>query len=185
MNGRLKGSLLVVVAAALLCSAGALDAQSRSSRAHEKGGIGYFLGGIGWMLESGEASLVGSTGGGGASITNRWVLGGEGHSSFGSSSAGGYGFLNLGYAVVAEDFVLVYPLVGLGGGAVTSAIDSSVSKCALLNPSIAVDFLLPLGKDSGILLGLHAGYTFSVYSNTFDWSMPHLRLALGGYGFGD
>jgi hypothetical protein len=157
--------------------------REQGSKAKEKGGVGYFVGGVGWILESGNSSLVYSTGGGGHSITNKWIVGGEGHSSFGPDNAGGYGFFNLGYLLVNTDFILLYPLLGFGGGAMTRETDSSVSKCALLNPSLALDFLIPMKDKSGFLLGLHAGYTFTVYSNTFNWSMPHIRLVVGGYGF--
>jgi hypothetical protein len=126
-----------------------------------------------------------SAGGGGHSITNRWILGGEGHSAFGPENAGGYGFLNIGYLLLKENSFLVYPLLGLGGGAMTSTVGSSVSKCALLNPAVAVDFLIPVTGGSGVLVGLHGGYTFTVYTSTFKWSMPHVRLVVGGYGFGD
>ena len=62
--------------------------------------------------------------------------------------------------------------------------EPAVSKCALLNPSIGLDYLLYLNSSGGILIGLHAGYTFTLYSNTWNWSMPYARLVLGGFGFG-
>jgi hypothetical protein len=151
----------------------------------EKGGMGYFIGGVGWILESGDSSIVYSVGGGGHSITNRWILGGEGHSSFGPDNAGGYGFFNLGYLTLDTDLILLYPLLGLGGGAMTREGDPSVSKCALLNPAVCCDLLIPIKDRSGFLLGVHAGYTFTVYSNTFNWSMPYVRVVTGGYGLGD
>jgi hypothetical protein len=163
----------------------ALFAVIQPLSAQDKGGVGYFTSGVGWFLEAGESSIVYSAGGGGHSITNRWILGGEGHSAFGPENAGGYGFLNLGYLLWRTDFILMYPLLGLGGGAMTSTIDSSVSKCALVNPAVAADFLIPLRSGSGLLLGLHGGYTFTVYSNTFNWSSPYIRLVVGGYGFSD
>jgi len=178
MRGKVKVLLAVCVVFALFVLGSPIFAQ-------EKGGVGYFTTGVGWFLESGESSIVYSAGGGGHSITNRWILGGEGHSSFGPDNAGGYGFLNVGYLLLREDLIMVYPLLGLGGGAMTSTIGSSVSKCALLNPAVAFDVLIPIKNSSGVLLGLHAGYTFTVYSNTFDWSMPYIRLVIGGYGFGE
>ena len=80
---------------------------------------------------------------------------------------------------------MLYPLVGLGGGALTRESKPSVSKCALINPSMRLDYLIYLKNRSGVLLGLHAGYIFTLYSNTFDWSMPYVRLAIGGFGFED
>ena len=185
MKGKRRTLPILGVAVLLFAAAGPLQAREESDRAGERGGVGYFLGGVGWVLEPGGASLVYSAGGGGHSITNRWVLGGEGHSSFGARNAGGYGFFNVGYVVAAGRFVLFYPLLGIGGGSMTRDSDASVSKCMLLNPCVAVDFLLPVGRSSGILLGVHGGYAFTVYSNTFDWSMPTVRLAIGGYGFGE
>jgi len=185
MNGRSKAFVAIGLIAALFVLGGPIYGQERGSTAPEKGGVGYFIGGVGWMLESGNSSIVYSSGGGGHAITNRWILGGEGHSCFGPDNAGGYGFFNLGYLLLRGDFILVYPLIGLGGGAMTSAISSDVSKCALLNPAVGLDFLVPLRNRNGILLGLRGGYTFTVYSNTFNWSMPHIRVVIGGYGFGE
>jgi hypothetical protein len=184
MNGRIKAFLTTGMIVALLFLGDPVYGQEQDSKANEKGGVGYFIGGVGWLLESGNSSIVYSTGGGGHSITNGWIVGGEGHSSFGPDNAGGYGFFNLGYLLVKTDLILLYPLLGFGGGAMTREADPSVSKCALLNPSIGVDFLIPIKNNSGFLIGLHAGYTFTVYSNTFSWSMPHIRFVVGGYGFG-
>ena len=175
MNGKTKAFLSV-------CMVLVLFALSNPVYGQEKGGMGYFIGGAGWMIESGDSSMVYSVGGGGHSITNKWIVGGEGHSSFGSDNAGGYGFFNLGYILVDTELILLYPLLGLGGGAMTREGDPSVSKCALLNPAVCCDFLIPVKDGSGILLGVHAGYTFTVYSNTFNWSMPYIRVVVGGYG---
>jgi len=62
--------------------------------AQQKGGMGCFSGGVGWPLESGNSSILHSTGGGG-------------HSAFGPENAGGYGFLNVGYALLMTDVILV------------------------------------------------------------------------------
>jgi hypothetical protein len=112
-------------------------------------------------------------------------VGGEGHSFLGPENAGGYGFFNIGYALVMTDIIVVYPLVGLGGDSMTREASPSVSKCALLSPSVEIDWLIPVKGRSGFLLDLRGGYTFSVYSDTLYWSMPHVRLVVGGYGFGD
>jgi hypothetical protein len=185
MNARGKAFFAIGLIAALSVFGAPIFAQQQGPKAGEKIGVGYFSGGVGWILESGDSSMVYSAGGGGHTIANKWILGGEGHSCFGSDNAGGFGFFDLGYLLLRGDFVLVYPLLGLGGGAMTSAIGSEVSKCALLNPAVCADFLIPMKNRSGILLGLHGGYTFTVYSNTFTWSMPHIRVIIGGYGFGE
>jgi len=184
MDGKKRAALLCMIVLFLILT-NSVYGQERSSKLEEKGGMGYFIGGAGWLLESGNNSIVYSAGGGGHSISNHWIIGGEGHSSFGPDNAGGYGFFNIGYALFTTDIILVYPLVGLGGGAMTREASPSVSKCALLNSSIGVDYLLYTKSKSGILLGLRAGYTFTVYSNTWNWSMPHIRFVVGGFGFGD
>jgi hypothetical protein len=184
MNGKIKASLIIGIIIVSLITVNPIYARE-TSKSREKGGMGYFVGGVGWLLESGRNSIIYSTGGGGHSVTNKWIIGGEGHSSFGPDNAGGYGFFNLGYALVTTNYIMVYPLLGLGGGAMTREANPSVSKCALLNPSFRIDYLLHLKKSSGILFGLHAGYTFTVYSNTWNWSMPYIRFAVGGFGFGE
>lgn len=176
--------LIGIVILVLSVSSSLLYAEDRGIGPRGRGSVGYFIGGIGGVLESGSRSMIYSTGGGGHGIINRWILGGEGHSYFGPANAGGYGFLNIGYLVFPMDSLLVYPLIGLGGGSMTREASPSVSKCALVNPSVAMDFLIPVGKKaSGGVVGLRAGYTFTVYSDTFDWSMPHVRLVVGGFGF--
>jgi hypothetical protein len=73
-----------------------------------------------------------AVGGGGHGIRRRWVIGGEGQGLVGrtkdairggrnneSTVMAGYGFFNLGYTVVKQRDVHVYPLVGIGGGGKT------------------------------------------------------------------
>jgi hypothetical protein len=150
-----------------------------------KGGMGYFLGGTGFVIESGDGAVIGSTGGGGHSLTNNWILGGEGHSVFGPDNAGGYGFLNIGYTILVSRNLLVYPLLGFGGGALTRESDSTVSTCALLNPAAGIDYLIYTGAGGGILVGLRTGCVFTVYSDAWHWAQPYARLAIGGFGFGE
>lgn len=156
--------------------------QEKEPIVREKMGMGYFMGGVGMVFESGDNSVIFSLGGGGHSLKNRLIIGGEGHSSFGSDNAGGYGFFDLGYALLVTDSVVLYPLVGIGGGALTRVAEPSVSKCALLNPAIGFDYLINRKDKSGILLGLRLGYTFTLYSNTWNWSMPYIRILIGAFG---
>jgi len=156
--------------------------QEKELTDREKLGMGYFMGGVGMLSESGNNSAVYSLGGGGHSLRNRLIIGGEGHSSFGSDNAGGYGFFDLGYALLVTESIVIYPLVGIGGGTMTRVAEPSVSKCALLNPAIGFDYLLYRKDKSGILLGLRLGYTFTLYSNTWNWSMPYIRILIGGFG---
>jgi hypothetical protein len=178
INKSFHWTILVVLLAGAAATA---QAQATSL----KGGMGYFLGGAGFVTESGESAFVASTGGGGHSLSNGWILGGEGHSVFGPDNAGGFGFLNVGYTVLASRNLLVYPLLGVGGGSLTRDSDSTVSRCVLLNPAVDIDYLFYTGNNGGILVGLRAGYTFTVYSDTWNWSLLFVRLVLGGFGFGD
>jgi len=170
---KIKAGVMVCLIIAFLCSTGIVYGKEKTSITQQKGGIS----------ESGRNSIIYSAGGGGHSLKNRLVLGGEGYSSFGPHNAGGYGFFDIGYAPVITGTVVIYPLVGIGGGAMTRDADDSVSKCALLNPSLGFDYLLYRKDRSGVLLGLRAGYTFTIYSNTWNWSMPYIRLVIGGFGF--
>ncbi len=178
MKSKTKVFIIVCIIAVLFISV---------STAHgiEKAGMGYFLGSVGMLSESGNNSVIYSLGGGGHAIRNKLILGGEGHSCFGPANAGGYGFFNIGYAIISSDKLKLYPLLGVGVGALTRETNPKVSKCALLNPSLRLDYLIHIKNRSGVLLGLHAGYTFTLYSNTFKWSMPHIRLAIGGFAFED
>ena len=136
------------------------------------------------MLETSRGAVVYSTGGGGHSITNRWLVGGEGHGCFGAENAGGCGFFNVGYLFGKTDFFMAYSMLGLGGGSMTDEDSSTTSNCALLKPSMGIDFLVPIRDASGLLVGARGGFTFTIHNdNSFDWAMPHIRLLIGGYGF--
>lgn len=185
MNGKNKVFLIMSIIIVLLISVSTAHGEEKTSKLKEKSAMGYFLAGVGMLSESGNNSVIYSAGGGGHGTINNLILGGEGHSCFGPENAGGYGFFNIGYAIISSNKIMFYPLLGIGGGAVTRETDPSVSKCALLNPSLRIDYLLYMKNRSGLLLGLHAGYTFTLYSNTFRWSMPYIRLAIGGFGFQD
>ena len=183
MIAKVKASLGIGLILVLFFSAGILHGQEKTSITQGKGGMGYFMGGVGMLSESGRNTIIYSVGGGGHSLKNRLVIGGEGHSSFGPDNAGGYGFFDIGYSIYSTDVIVLYPLVGIGGGAMTRDMDPSVSKCALLNPAIGVDYLIYRKNRGGMLLGLRVGYTFTVYSNTWNWSMLYMRLLIGGFGF--
>ncbi len=185
MMGKIKVYLVFSLILMLFFAAGIVHGQDSTSIAHERGGMGYFMGGVGMLSESGRNSIIYSAGGGGHGLKNRLVIGGEGHSAFGPDNAGGYGFFDIGYALVSTDAIILYPLVGIGGGAMTRDMDPSVSKCALLNPALGIDYLIHIKNRSGIVLGLRAGYTFTIYSNTWNWSMPYVRLVVGGFGLED
>lgn len=177
-----KFQLIALITVLLLAEAAVRVA---AERAPTRSGLGYFIGGAGWVCESGDCAYVFSVGGGGLTMTNNWILGGEGHSVFGPDNAGGYGFLDVGYTLLRSQKLLFFPLLGLGGGSLTREGDPLVSACALVNPSLELDYLIHTSSHSGILLGLRAGCTLAVYSDTFYWSLPHARLLIGGFGFED
>jgi len=97
------------------------------------------------------------------------IIGGEGHSSLGPDNAGGYGFFDIGYALLVTDSIVLYPMIGIGGGAMTRDADPSISRCALLNPAIGFDYLIHGKNKSGVLLGLRLGYNFTLYSDNWNW----------------
>ena len=186
MSCKIKVLLIISFILMLLISVSVAYGEEKTSRCKAEAGMGYFLGGVGMLLEHGNNSAIYSTGGGGHAVYRcGLIIGGEGHACFGPSNAGGYGFFNIGYAVVSNDYFMLYPLLGIGGGSMTRETSPKVSKCALVNPSLRFDYLIHIKDRSGILLGLHAGYAFTLYTNTFRWSEPYIRLAIGGFGITD
>jgi hypothetical protein len=183
MEAKVRALHVIGLLLIFVCAAGSVYGQEGSATALGKGGMGYFMGGVGMFHESDRNSVVYSVGGGGHSLKNRMIIGGEGHSSFGPENAGGYGFFDIGYALVLKNIVILYPLVGIGGGAMTRTVEPTVSSCALLNPTLCIDYLLFTKNRSGVILGLRVGYTFTLYSDTWNWSMPYIRLVIGGFGF--
>ena len=173
---RLRWWIVVSAIAGLPLAAGAQQAWSRI-------GAGYFMAGILAIGTPADVEVGGSTGGGGHGVdASGLVTGGEGHSAFSDGAAGGYGFFNIGYAVLRRERLLVYPLLGIGGGAMARDSDSTVSSALLLNPGVGADLLIPLTPGAGLVVGLRAGYTFSVWSDEWRWSVPCVRLLVGGYG---
>ena len=183
MKGTKVLCIFTCVLVVLVVSANPTCAQQKGAGTPPRVSMGYFIGGVGWAVESGGSTILYSNGGGGHVIANRWVLGGEGHGVFGPGNAGGFGFVNLGYAVVMTDLLVLYPLLGVGGGSLTREASPSVSRCGLLNPAVGVDLMIPiLGDVGGLQLGLRGGYTFTVYSDSFNWSLPYVRVVVGMYG---
>jgi opacity protein-like surface antigen len=147
-------------------------------------------------------------GGGGFFRRGRLILGGEGHGVIGSSEttadgdlrtglAGGYGLLNLGFAVVEHSGLLVYPLVGVGGGGMSLSIDERSTPSFddilddprrgvrlnqaqfLLSAGVGVDQLFGGGR-GGIAVGLRAGWTFAPLDS--EWSFSRNDVADGPEG---
>jgi len=147
-------------------------------------------------------------GGGGHAIINRIIIGGEGHGlmadetttgNYTVSLTGGYGLVNVGYLIFSRGGFHLYPLLGIGGGAIDLKIHereapsfdeilddpkrgSELSTGGfLLNVSIGADHLFILGGDEegegGLVLGLRAGYTFTPIKG--DWNMYDMDVGGG------
>jgi len=132
-------------------------------------------------------------GGGGFVLIGRVLVGGEGQSLFAQHATtgprraeldGGYGFFNVGYNVLARSSIILYPVVGIGGGGMTLEIteDGSVPfndiladpkrEARLTTSSLAfqvafggqyhVPVLGARGErgTAGTMLGLQGGYVF-------------------------
>jgi hypothetical protein len=140
------------------------------------------------------------------------------------SSGGGFGLFRVGFLAVSGESFDLYPLLGIGGGGMnvkiverdaptfgevladperSSSLDTSMF---LLDVSIAADYRVAFGdrgdrddrgdRGGGLLLGVHAGYTFAPAHTswkldginsvaggpTFQIEGPYVRLAVGGWG---
>ena len=99
-------------------------------------GVGYFVIG-GGTLTGGSSGAATTLGGGGHSVAvSGLILGGEGHSVFSDEGAGGLGFFDIGYAAVRRGNLIVYPLLGLGGGSLARDSDDTVSQVLLIDGSV-------------------------------------------------
>ncbi len=198
-----------------------LDAQRRRQPpTPTQGGRGFFMiGAQQFDLDAlnGRLSRAGlptrddvllTLGGGGFFYRNRLVLGGEGHAvlssaestgAFRSTLAGGYGLFNVGYAVVARRGLLVYPLVGFGGGGLVVDIEERsaptfddvlgqprrgselVQSQLVLAAAIGADrvFARSNGR-GGIAVGFRAGWTFA--PDDGEWSLGRNDVANGPGG---
>jgi hypothetical protein len=144
-------------------------------------------------------------------IGDRIIIGGEGHGFSQESSnstyvqrlSGGYGFFNAGYVLFDRWNLRLYPMAGIGGGAVTlriSEIASLTFDDIIANPAREVqvstggflaqiggglDYFLVLNETdeerSGLVLGARVGYTFPF--SKADWSMGTQNI-IGGPDLG-
>lgn len=151
-----------------------------------------------------------SLGGGGYRTVGLLIIGGEGHgllnvngssvnNKFKSSLSAGYGFFDLGYLIYSNPSLDIYPMLGIGGGAIslkirpTSPINFDE---ALVNPQKGVNlstggFLLNFafgteyflktenGKDyeRGLIIGLRLGYVVTPIKG--NWKFQGLDVADG------
>ena len=114
--------------------------------------------------------------------------------SYSSSAIGGYGFLNTGYLVVENDFLDLYPVLGIGIGGISFKIGQSSFEDILDNPygaanlttyslmmnfALGADYKIKL-PDNGIdksflVIGLRGGYALSIYDS--GWFMDEFSLS--------
>lgn len=225
--GYTSKTFITLIAAALMS-----QGISGSAQAQEKirGGKGYFmLGGNIVDIDALNTSLQSqgypefsdeflSLGGGGHFIINRFIIGGEGHGfierderatlddgNFETSLTAGYGFFDLGYRLFSTGGFTLYPMVGIGGGAMNLKITESAAPSfddvltnpqrgtdliiggLLLQASLGADWTLNLrghdvkGKRGGLLIGLRAGYIFAPIEG--DWRFHETEIS-GGPDFG-
>jgi hypothetical protein len=151
-------------------------------------------------------------GGGGHSFIRRFLLGGEGHAMVGEDQSvtlneteykvsfnGGYGFFDIGYAVISTPRFHVYPFLGIGGGGYTLRItknDKPTFDSVMVNPGnnsnlsigglmlqfgIGVDYFLPMSeREDGVggpMIGLRAGFLLTPIKG--DWFLEDIEI-LGG-----
>ncbi len=175
------------------------------------GGMGYFMVGNSILDMSALNSKLQSKGyptfsnnfislgGGGHGIVGKFTVGGEGHGFLGDevsrenytvSIGGGYGFFNLGYILYQGKSIIIYPIIGFGGGALTlgvidrsssssfdDALDNPKGKSELttggflMNLALSSDYLFSFSSDKigGMLIGIRIGYVFSPLKS--GWEM--------------
>ncbi|MDH3223765.1 MAG: hypothetical protein OEO23_08615 [Gemmatimonadota bacterium] len=212
--------LLGIVAFAIPTAAGAQPPHDPG----EIGGRGFFL--IGYQgldldplnsrlsaaaLPTASADFL-TLGGAGFGTFGRLLVGGEGHAIIASDEAaasgtmetrtsGGHGQFSLGYVVYSQRRFSIYPLFGIGGGAVTLDIvergdetfddvladpDRSARLTAsglLLDVSIGLEMRPGFGRafarrDGGFAIAVRGGYTFA--PGDWEWTLHDKDDVFGG-----
>ena len=145
-------------------------------------------------------------GGGGFMLRDRLVIGGEGHGVIGSSETtgdgafrtrvgGGFGMIDIGYAVMERRGLLVYPMLGVGmGGMMVSINERSspdfddvldqprrgvnlVQGQFLLSAGLGIDHVFASRGRGGFAVGIRAGWTFTPIEH--EWSFGSSDVADG------
>ena len=117
-----------------------------------------------------------------------------GSKSYSSSAIGGYGFLNTGYLMVENDFLDLYPVLGIGIGGIGFKIGQSSfddilddpqgaanlnTFSFLLNFALGADYKIKLPEDgtneSFLVIGLRGGYALSLFDS--GWFMDEFSLS--------
>ncbi len=199
---RFIGSLVIVLIVNLQ-----VESQETGYAEKVSGGTGYFtmgysidkLDGFNEMFQKNGFPEIDRNGifmgGGGNFIVNNFIIGGEGGGVIKPSSSNdryqinlssGYGFLNLGYAIFNNKSLLMYPVIGFGGGGSSvlitdfNAVSTDFNEILnnpqrqtmltggglLINLSVNSDWFFAATKNDkftgGWLLGIKAGYIFNI-----------------------
>ena len=147
-------------------------------------------------------------GGHGMTLMRRGIIGGEGMALISARSntagntyatrlTGGYGMIDVGYAAVRKRKLLVYPLLGVGGGAMQFAITPNagttfsdvvnnparMSTLTTTSMTIAlrggVTYMLRSRRpNGGMALGVRGGYVFTPFRS--DWRNGETSTVSGG-----
>jgi len=190
-------------------------------------GRGFFQAGyFGLDLDELNGSLAGagfpslghgflSLGGAGYGNRGRFLIGGEGHGLLGQdettadgayqiSASGGYGLFRVGYLAFSENGFDVFPVIGIGGGALGIKIaersaptfedvldspgrSSSLSTgMFLMDASIEANYRIDVaneedGRRGGFLVGLQVGYAFA--PGETSWRLDEINGVAAGPQF--
>ena len=209
-----KTTAVFTVIVSVLLFAAVSRAQESAPEVKETGAMGYSIFGnsmididnLNARLESNGYTKLSESyfcvGGGGHSIINkRWIIGGEAYSLLGEDiTSAGFkgstytfqGFANIGYIILAKKGISVYPLLGLGGGAMTLTLSEKAAAYSfddvltdprrgttltaggfLINLALGMDYYLKLGENAegngGFLFGVRAGYILAPSKS--GWAM--------------
>jgi hypothetical protein len=202
--GRLRAAALILAITFNLLSSESSLAQNETGKTEIYGGMGYFSAGYQHpnlsalnkaLTREGFGAVPENYitfGGGGHSIIKNVVIGGEGHSFSGKHTwtdrpggpvetalDGGYGLFNIGYVVTAKKGLLVYPMLGIGGGGLTLDVSDAPQGATfenmlrnhqqgvklenggfLLNFQLAADYMMQGNEKGrgGLLVGIRGGY---------------------------
>lgn len=151
----------------------------------------FFSIGGGFFKKASESFLVG--------VEGHLLVGEEkssviGSKQYSSSAIGGYGFLNTGYLVVENDFLDLYPVLGIGIGGMQFSIGQSSfddildnpqgtpdlnTFSVLLNFALGADYKIRLAENRSderfLVLGLRGGYALSIHDS--GWFMDEFSLS--------
>ena len=150
-----------------------------------------------------------SFGGSGYAVMNDLLIGGEGFGLTGATVSKdtlsitpliGMGMLNIGYVMYEKKYLLIYPMLGVGGGDISYKFrevdapeggmrnifkDSDYRlRCStfLLSVAIGADKYAIKTNNKGISIGLKIGYTFAIQNGNWrkgstEISGPNLNLS--------